>query len=261
MNTYKRESVKENFSRAADYYARHANLQRDTAGRMARALEPWQYSVPDGPVIEIGAGTGFFTSHLVRMFPGHDIEITDAAPQMVEHCKREFSGRERLKFKVLDAETVNWQEESNALVVGNFVAQWFKDPSAALSKMAASLKPGGFMLVSFPGSESFPHWRKYCLELGLPFTGNPLPDVEKVVVNLSMGPVKVDYYEDQSSESYEDLYSFFRHMKQAGLATSFTGKRLAPKQLRLLNDHWLKQNDGKIVVHYHTAFIAVKRDL
>lgn len=261
MIQYERETVQDNFSKAAGYYARHAHLQKETAERMARALQPWQYSVPDGPVIEVGSGTGFFTKWLVEMFPGHDIHITDAAPNMVDHCRREFGGRKGLTFEQLDAETAKWPEDSNALITGNFVAQWFKDPSAALAKIAKSLKPGGFMLMSFPGSESFPNWRNYCLELGLPFTANPLPDIEKVVVNLSMGPVKVDYYEDQSKETYPDIFSFFRHMKQAGLGTSFTGKRLSPKQLRLLNKHWLERNGGEIHVHYHTAFIAVKRDL
>jgi malonyl-CoA O-methyltransferase len=261
MMKQKKSEIIRNFSEAAAYYEEHAGVQQQTAERLARALEPWQYSVPDGPLIEIGSGTGFLSRYLLQMFKSHPLEITDASERMVRFCRDKFSGRDNASFRQLDAEQYDWPEESYSLITGNFVAQWFADVPTTLSKMAKALKPGGFMLMSFPGSESYPNWRKYCLELGLPFTANPLPDVEQIVVHLSMGPVKVDFYEDQSSEEYADLYSFFRHLKHSGTSTNFSGKRLTPKQLRLLNDYWLKMNDGKINVHYHTAFIAVKRDL
>jgi malonyl-CoA O-methyltransferase len=258
---YDKKEIIRNFSQSVDYYTDHAVLQKQTAFRLAKALEPWQYSIPDGPVLEIGAGTGFFTEHLVTMFSSKKMEITDASPEMVNHCKKTFNSRKNLSFNVLDAEEHEWKEEAYSMITGNFVAQWFKDPSVTLSKMAKSLKPGGFMLMSFPGSESYPQWRKYCLELGIPFTANKLPDIEQIVVNLSMGPVKVDFYEDQSTETYNDVYSFFRHLKQTGTSTAFSGKSLKPKQLRLLNDYWLQQNNGSVKVHYHTAFLAVKKDL
>lgn len=261
MKKYDKKAIISNFTRAVQYYSENATLTRQTAERLARALEPWQYSVPDGQLIEIGSGTGFFTEYLVRMFPSKKIRITDFTPAMVNFCRDKFSGYDKLSFETIDAENEEWAEDAFAMIAGNFAVQWFKNPSLSLSKMAKALKPGGFMLMSFPGNESFPQWKKYCLELGLPFTANDLPDIEQIVVNLSMGPVKVDFYEDQTTEQYGDLFEFYRHLKNTGFSTSFTGKSLTVKQLRLLNSYWKKQNDGKINVHYHTAFLAVKRDL
>lgn len=261
MKNYNKTQIVNNFSKSVQYYSEKASLPKQTAERLARALEPWRYSVPDGLVVEIGSGTGFFTEHLVEMFPQKNLIISDLTPKMVDYCRKKFSNSDKLSFNTIDAENHNWEDNNYAMISGNFVAQWFKDPSVTLSKMAGSLKPGGLMLMSFPGSESFPQWKKYCLELGLPFTANELPDIEQIVVNLSMGPVKVDFYEDQTTEQYEDLYTFFSHLKKTGYSTSFAGKSLSLKQIRLLNDYWLKQNNGKINVHYHTAFLAVKRDL
>lgn len=261
MKKFKKEQIVKNFSSSVDYYSKYADLQKNTALRLANALEPWQYSVPDGSILEIGSGTGFFSEHLIRIFSNRKILITDISPQMVEYCKEKYFNHEHVDFEVLDAENHHWKENTYSVIAGNFVAQWFKDPSITLSKMAESLKPGGFMLMSFPGSESYPQWKKYCLELGLPFTANELPDIEQVVVNLSMGPVKVDYYEDQSTEHYDDVYAFFRHLKNTGTSTNFNGKKLSAKQLKLLNDYWLQQNNGTIHVHYHTVFIALKKDL
>ena len=260
MDNKKQEIIKA-FSRSVEYYAEHAQLQKDVAGRLARALEPWQYSLPEGPAIEIGSGTGFFSDHLVRMFRNRPVILSDISKAMNEKCRSEFSGNKNVSIKELDAENAEWPDSTYAIIAGNFVAQWFRDPSVTLSGMMKALKPGGLMLMSFPGSESFPQWRKYCLELGLPYTGKDLPDIEQVVVNLSMGPVKVDYYEDQSKETFNDVYDFFRHLKNNGTSVSSSQKVLSPKQLRLLNDYWLEKNSGRVNVHYHTAFVAVKRDL
>lgn len=257
----RKQEIVEAFSGSVDYYSAHAGLQKQVAERLGRSLEPWQYSVPEGPIIEVGAGTGFFTDYLVRMYPRRPLIISDISEEMVARCRDRLGSRENIDFKVTDAETAEWPDSEYAMIAGNFVAQWFKDPSVTLSKMTQALKPGGLMLMSFPASESFPQWKKYCLKLGLPFTGNQLPDVEQVVVNLSMGPVKVDYYEDESSETYRDVYEFFRHLKNSGTSVTSSKSKLTPKQLRLLNDYWLEQNNGKVTVHYHTAFIAVKRDL
>jgi malonyl-CoA O-methyltransferase len=256
-----KKHVIENFSRAASSYDGHAGLARKTAERLAAALEPWRYSVPDGPVLEIGCGTGFFTDHLIRIYPGRELVITDASPEILNVCRQNFGEHDKIRFDVIDAESHSWSEETFALISGNFVAHWFRDAGTTLSGMANALVPGGFMLMSFPGSESFPQWKQFCLELGIPFTANPLPDVEKVVINLSMGPFKVDFFEDQATEHYDSVFDFFRTLKKTGSSASLTGKSLTPKQLKLLNKHWLEQNGGRVTVHYHTAFLAVKRDL
>lgn len=254
-------SIKNNFSDAVSYYHEYANLQESIAQRLAKSLEPWKYSLPDGPVMEIGAGTGFFTNHLSQMFTNRELVVTDLSEEMIEFCSERFSEKSSVTFEVMDAEHTEWPESEYALITGNYVAQWFKHPAQTLSKIAASLKPGGLLLVTFPASESFSNWRKYCVDLGLPFTGNELPDLERVVIDLSMGPMQVDYYEDDMVDTFEDVYSFFRHLKNTGTSTNLKNKTLSVKQLKLLNDYWLEKENGKINVQYHTAFIAAKRDL
>lgn len=254
-------NIKGNFSDSVQYYHEHASLQENIADRLAKALEPWQYSIPDGPVLEIGAGTGFLTKHLSKMFKERDLIISDMSDEMVQFCKNEYSEFDSILFETLDAEQADWQDEKYALIAGNYVAQWFKQPAQTLSKIATSLKPGGLLLISFPASESFSNWRQYCLDLGLPYTGNSLPDLERVVIDLSMGPFKVDYYEDDMIEAFEDVFDFFRHLKRIGTSTNLNSKMLSVKQLKLLNDYWLEKDNGKVNVQYHTAFIAAKRDV
>lgn len=256
-----KEKIRSNFSEAAHYYDRNASLQKKAAERLFKALEPWQHSVPEGPVLEIGAGTGFFTQYLLEMYPDREMEITDLSEEMVRFCHKRLGKPDSINCRVLDAEQEELPEKKYALIVGSYVAQWFRHPSNTLAKIAAALKPGGFMLTSFPASESFTNWRKYCLDLGIPFTGNSLPDIEQVVIELSMGPVQVDYYEDDMTDQFESVFDFFRHLKRSGTSTNLADQQLSIRQLKLLNDYWLDQEAGQIKVQYHTAFIAVKRDL
>jgi malonyl-CoA O-methyltransferase len=88
-----------------------------------------------------------------------------------------------------------------------------------------------------------------------------LPDIERVVIDLSMGPFQVDYYEDDTVETFETVFDFFRHLKKTGTSTNLNNKRLSVKQLKLLNNYWQKQDNGRVNVQFHTGFIAAKKDL
>lgn len=256
----KRTRISENFSSSSEFYHQNAGLQKRVAERLANALEPWRYTVVDGPILEIGAGTGFFTKHLTTFFTNKRLTVSDISKQMLERCRKDIGKESEISYRQLDAEKFDFGKERYALITGNFVAQWFKHPGQTLLKMVEALKPGGLLLVSFPGSESFSNWKSYCLDLGLPFTGNKLPDVEQVVIELSTGPVQVDFYEDTMTDRFDSVFEFFRHLKSTGSGTNLTGKKLTPKQLKLLNEYWLEKEQGKVEVHFHTAFVAAKRD-
>jgi malonyl-CoA O-methyltransferase len=256
----KRSKISENFSSSTEYYHHNAGLQKRVAERLANALEPWRYTIVDGPILEIGAGTGFFTKHLTKLFTNERLIVSDISNQMIERCRVEVGKDKGISYRRLDAENFEFQKMKYALIAGNFVAQWFTYPGQTLLKMVEALKPGGLLLVSFPGSKSFSNWKSYCLDLGLPFTGNKLPDVEQVVIELSTGPVQVDFYEDTMTDRFDSVFEFFKHMKSKGAGTNMTGKKLTFKQLKLLNEYWLEKEQGKVEVHYHTAFIAAKRD-
>ncbi|HEX6981483.1 MAG TPA: methyltransferase domain-containing protein [Balneolaceae bacterium] len=255
-----KQQIAKNFGSAAKSYDQHADLQKKIAARLLASLEPWRDVIPPGPVVELGCGTGFVTEGLADLYPDREIQATDLSEEMVESCRRKLGDRNHLKFSVQDAEQPPYEEPHYSMTVSNFAAQWFKDPALTFGKWLEATKPGGLLLASFPGSESFPEWRKYCRELGLPFTGNPLPDVEEVVIKMSVGPAQVDYYEDTVTQTFESSRDFFKQLKQIGASTSKEGKSLSPRQFSMLIDHWDSSTEGKIKVSYHVVFLAVKRD-
>lgn len=259
-NTLKNR-IRNNFGSSSYTYEKDALVQKSAARRLAASLKPWKWTLPPGPLLELGAGTGFFTRELINLMPERRIEVTDLSENMIRVCRQMTPESENLTFQPLDAEEWNPPEGKYALVSGNFVAQWFRNPALTLHRYVEALKPGGLLLTSFPGNESFPEWKDLCVDLGLPFTRNPLPDTEEIVVKLSTGGAQVDYYEDSHTIEFESSLNFFRHLKKIGAATSFTGrnKQLTSKQFRLLTQHWDREKSPAIRVTYHLVFLAVKK--
>lgn len=255
-----KRQIAESFGAAASYYDEHAEVQKEVADRLIASLQPWRDIIPSGPIIELGCGTGFVTKGLADLYSKREIQITDISERMVDFCRQKFSHADNLSFHVQDAEDPPFDEPHYAMAVSGFSAQWFKDPAQTLGQWLQATKPGGLLLASFPGNESFPQWRKKCEELGLPFTGNNLPDVEEMVVKMSLGPAQVDYYEDTITKTYASARDFFRDLKNLGASTQRQGRSLTPKELSLLIDHWDQSANGQVKVSYHVVFLAVKRD-
>lgn len=254
------KEIANSFGKSVAGYHEQATVQKEVADRLIASLEPWRDILPPGPILEVGCGTGFVTRGIIDLYPKREKVITDLSEEMVNFCRERFQSAENISFRQLDAEQVETDEPEYGMTVCGFAAQWFKDPALTLGKLMESTKPGGLLLASFPGSESFPEWKGYCENLGLPFTGNDLPGTEEMVVKMSTGPVQVDYYEDTVTETFPSALHFFRHLKCIGAATHKKGRSLTPAEMKLLIRHWDSQCNGDIRVSYHVVFLAVKRD-
>lgn len=256
-----KQQVANSFGDAAVFYDKHADLQKEVADRLLASLQPWRDIIPSGSIIELGAGTGFVTKGLVDLYPDREIEVTDLSEDMVAFCRNKLDDHDNLKFKVLDAEQVpEYEDPLYSMTLSGFAAHWFRDPAQTLAKWLEITKPGGLLLASFAGNESFPTWREHCKELGIPFTANQLPDVEEMVVKMSVGPAQVDYYEDTITKTYERANDFFEELKNLGMGTQIEGRHLTSDERKLLVEHWDDTSNGDISVRYHIIFLAVKRD-
>lgn len=246
----------------SETYHENADPEKDSAKRLADSLEPWRYSVPPGPILEIGSGTGIFTSHLRRILPKRSILITDTSKEILAKAEENL-GKEvddgLLNFSQFDAEKNEIEDQKYALICGNHVVHQFENPPATLEKLALGLKIDGLMLMSFPGEDSFQEWKSACVELGIPYTGQSMPGTESLVIHLSMGPVQVDFYEDQSTWYFENFEAFRAQMLSGGLKIEKDDKQLAENEIRLLNENWKKTSSGTIALTYHNVFLAVKR--
>lgn len=106
-------------------------------------------------VLELGAGTGKLTDHLVAL--GHDVLATDPDPQMLAVLAARHP---RLRTALVAAEEIPAPDRSFDVVVAAQAYHWF-DLERALPEIARVLKPGGRVtLVWNERDERIPWVRK-----------------------------------------------------------------------------------------------------
>ena len=124
------------FDRRATQYERHSHVQRDAARWLAELL-PERI---EGPALELGAGTGLFTEHLVAA--SGELLATDISPRMVETASRKMDGP---RWVVADANNppadliYRW-------VFNCSLAQWLTDPAATFGRWRATTAPGAKLI-------------------------------------------------------------------------------------------------------------------
>lgn len=251
----------EKFDNAAAVYNETADIQKQVADRLIASLNPWKDILPPGPILELGCGTGFTSRGLVELFPERPLILSDASRNMLEACKSNIGEVDNVEYTIQDGEEIPVQEPTYAMTISSFVAQWFHQPAFTLGQWLEATKPGGLLLAAFPGSESFPEWKKHAQTLGIPFTRNALPDTEEMVIKLSSDITQIDYYEDTITQKFEGAAAFFRHLKQIGAGCQLNGRSLTAREMKMLIDYWDEQKSDGITVSWHVVFLAVKRSM
>lgn len=127
------------FDRRAMEYDRHARVQ----SAVAHWLAEWLPARLEGPVLELGAGTGIFTRHLA---PACDRLIaTDISPRMIAAAANNLNGP-RWTVAAADhppADTIyRW-------IASCSLAQWLPDPAATFSTWRAVAAPGAKLIAGW----------------------------------------------------------------------------------------------------------------
>ena len=301
-----------NFGHAAHTYHTQAHLQQAGAKQLLTMLDDSlrrsATPLPNAPILEIGCGTGFITRLLVERAQcgwgqlesqsglHRPLHITDLSPEMVQFCQSHIQSvraahplgcqsrtirdhvqdhvqqQTDLSFRVLDAETATAPPNTYSLIVGGFVAQWFQNLEDTVHRFLQQLQPGGRLLLSFPGHQSFPEWRHVCQCLDLPFTAHPLPNPITLLDRLQ--PQHYELKVNMWSTVYDSPAAFFRSMKAIGAGFSQSGVRLSPKQMRQLLKGWTSvmsesallpnkshptHPSGPIEVHYQVVYLLITK--
>ena len=260
---FKREMIAA-FSKMAVTYDEYAAIPRLAAEKLTASLEPWIDMVPDGPILEIGCGTGLVTEKILTLFPGRTFIISDISSNMVEICKDRLKRKgllhDKISFKVLDAEELKKKDEF-ALIVSGFTIQWFQDAMFVGYNLIDALKHTGLLIMSFPGSRSFYQWKSACDELQIPYTANTLPEWDRLGVQYSMKPVLIDTFDEIYPERYDSALDFFKTLKKTGAyVQKKKDKRLSFRQFRKLLNHMDSKSESVIEIGYHLVYMAIRKN-
>jgi len=141
-----KETIKNNFSRSAPDYDRHAGLQREMAAALLASLP----GLSPKRILDIGCGTGALTVELGRRFPQAEVVGLDIAPGMIA-VARQREG-ENVRFRLGDGEELVGKREWD-LIVSNATLQWMS-AARAFGGVARLLTPKGLFAFSTFGPQT-----------------------------------------------------------------------------------------------------------
>jgi len=151
-----KSTVQRQFNEKAGSYDQYADVQKVMASRLMRRLDEAVPAPRD--ILEIGCGTGACTERVLTRFPQASVSALDIAPGMVEAAKRRLAARgEQCRWIVADVE--EWAAAQSAqtcdLIVSNACFQWLAQPEVTLAHLYRLLRPGGCLLFSTFGPQTF----------------------------------------------------------------------------------------------------------
>lgn len=152
----RKSAVASSFGRAADSYEDAAAPQRQAAALLADLARQRRVG-DDARILEIGCGTGILTRHIRQGWPAAELVVSDISPHMVGTAARGamIAGR----FFAMDGEAPPFEGPWFDLILSNLAFQWFSDLDAAIDRLAGLLRPGGSLIFSTMGADSFAEWR------------------------------------------------------------------------------------------------------
>jgi SAM-dependent methyltransferase len=128
---------------------------------------------PPERALDIGCGTGEGTLFLAREFPHSSVRGIDISPEMVRiaQSKIGLDPQGRVAFKVADANSLPWPDESFDLVAQLNMPPFF-------AEIARVLRPGGYAIVAASWGERTPFY-------------TPAPVLKRGFAKRSLETVKV----------------------------------------------------------------------
>ncbi len=141
--------------------ARWDLLQRLQADFCIDLEWPFYYQSPAwhkaNSVLDIGCGNGYYLGKLSERFPDKAYTGYDISEEFIGLARKEFGG-DKISFGVGDAHAVEGQFD---FILARLVFQHLSDPEHVLKSIAASVNPGGHLLIV----DSRDVWRYYHPEL------------------------------------------------------------------------------------------------
>jgi malonyl-CoA O-methyltransferase len=149
-NAPAKQDVANSFSHSARCYDSVARLQRDVGAKLLASLE--QLQAAPATVLDLGCGTGFFSTALKTRFPQASYIGLDLAQGMVEFSRERFPHAGT--WLVGDAEALPLASNSVDLVFSSLAIQWCYRPEHLFAELARVLRPGGRCVFTSLGPDT-----------------------------------------------------------------------------------------------------------
>jgi ubiquinone/menaquinone biosynthesis C-methylase UbiE len=191
---------RESFDRSAHVYDEHVAFNHAGAQRLIGALPDLQYR----DVLDVACGTGFATMQLISRRGIDHVTGIDASAGMLDQFAAKLDAHPEVgrTLRVADVLAMGVPDRSIDLVVCTMALHWFDDRQAAISAMAATLRPGGVLGLLGPG----PGHDAQFVELSRSADPPILPELADSIVSNEIYPDEMRGYLKSAGLEEVDLW-------------------------------------------------------
>jgi malonyl-CoA O-methyltransferase len=223
-----------NFSRQTSRYDCYAHVQRRLADQLLQNLvqQPENF----GHILEIGCGTGYFTSLLRRYFPTAQITAVDLAPAALEAARARLGDAAGIDWRLADAE--HEVPGMFDLITASSVFQWLSQPERACRLYWEHLQPGGVLAFTSLGPQTFQELAASFAQAGMVCPDLSPPEIpaqgfacgrEWKIFLEQAGFGDIVWHDDLWLEQYADTWAFLRAVQ--GMGATSTRPAFLPRRL------------------------------
>ncbi len=249
--------VRRSFSRAASTYQDAAVLQREISARMSERLA--LIKLQPQHVLDMGAGTGNDTEHLLSRYPKAKIIAMDFALPMLKYARKRGSWRRRPRAVCADMEHLPFADNSLDLVYSNLAMQWVNAPEQLFRECMRVIKPGGLLMFSTFGPDTLQELRAAFSSVDdrphvSPFMD--MHDVGDILVNSGFAEPVMDM--DLLTLTYTEVDKLMTDLKAIGAHNASIGRRkglTAPRRMQAMRVAYEKfRRQGLLPATYEVVY-------
>ena len=256
MLDFRKQGIRQRFSRAAGTYDAHAEVQKALGLRLLRELPEDGERIRQ--ILEIGCGTGHFTALLAQRYPEARIIALDFAEGMARRARKRLEGKSQVSVLCQDGEPFLTDcPDFFALICANSTLQWFADPGAALQQIGRLLPARGCFAGVLFGPRTFTELAQglsqvFAQEVRLPPHAFPAGEQLQAILGEIFPSFSVQ--EELRIKNYPTLLALLDHIRKTGTGGGQLPGVLTRGRLRQL-DAWFQTTYGGYPATYQ-AFVV-----
>lgn len=145
------------FDRAAQSYDAAAELQYEIGDRLLERMD--FIRLRPRRILDLGAGTGHFSTALLARFRTAEVVALDIAPGMLAHTRARGGWLRRPRCVCADAERLPFAADSFDFVFSNLMLQWSTDLERTFTELRRIVAPGGLLMFTTFGPDTLQELR------------------------------------------------------------------------------------------------------
>jgi malonyl-CoA O-methyltransferase len=212
--------IRQSFAAASMTYDGVAALQRTVGKELLDTIEAGSLS---GTLLDLGCGTGFLTSGLLRA--ARPVIALDIALPMLQLTRTKLSDTANVSYVCADAEQLPLTGQIVDGVFSNLALQWCVNLEAVFTDIKRVLKPGGRLIFSTFGPQTLQELKSAWAEVDSYNHVNEFYSGQQLTRFLRLaGYTEIKVETKRHISSYGSVLDLMKELKQIGAHNVIAGR-------------------------------------